>query len=182
MTKVNSSFWIYVEGSRATNLLDLEYIDNDKLDEIWEHDSAELACQRIWHDLTTYRGVGGQTTVNNTHLVAGYISPILKEFEEEIERSYKWGRSRSRLSESSDLSQAANIDMPILLSWQPEIGWEEARLWRKGYTWALAMGLLWLPIIGCFFCCFFCCACRSMASWNDMSGLKRGNFFSRTFF
>ena len=31
--------------SRATNLLDLEYIDYDKLDEIWEYDSAELACQ-----------------------------------------------------------------------------------------------------------------------------------------
>ena len=30
---------------RATNLLDLEYIDYDKLDEIWEYDSAELACQ-----------------------------------------------------------------------------------------------------------------------------------------
>ena len=36
VTNVNSSFWIYVEGSRATNLLDLDYIDYDKLDEIWE--------------------------------------------------------------------------------------------------------------------------------------------------
>ena len=45
VTNVNSSFWIYVEGSRATNLLDLEYFDDDKLDEIWEYDSGELACQ-----------------------------------------------------------------------------------------------------------------------------------------
>ena len=36
VTNVNSSFWIYVEGSRATNLLDLDYFDDDKLDEIWE--------------------------------------------------------------------------------------------------------------------------------------------------
>ena len=39
VTNVNSSFWIYVEGSRATNLLDLEYYDGpgaDWLDEIWE--------------------------------------------------------------------------------------------------------------------------------------------------
>ena len=34
VTNVNSSFWIYVEGSRATNLLDLDYFDDDKLDEI----------------------------------------------------------------------------------------------------------------------------------------------------
>ena len=122
------------------------------------------------------------------------------------------GANRRASCQGSDLSHAANINMPILLSWQPEIGWEEKRLWRKvrrrnsldnktetwrhfpgvkneemrrterftrlklpdgfeiwsefgglagfvrlrflggvlgqGYTWALLMGLLWLPIIG----------------------------------
>ena len=46
VTNVNSSFWIYVEGSRATNLLDLDYFDDDKLDEIWEVQKKTFFCTR----------------------------------------------------------------------------------------------------------------------------------------
>ena len=42
-----------------------------------------------------------------------------------------------------------------------QVGWEEERLWRKGYTWAGIMGLGWLPIIGC------------MALWCAASGGTR---------
>ena len=105
--------------------------------------------------------------------VAGHISPVLAAGGNEaaIQQAYRWGPAQSQMA-------TANPDspMPIFLSFEPyvrarpprshhppptppaaqpqtricvQVGWEEERLWRKGYTWALVMGLGWLPIIGC---------------------------------
>ena len=43
---------------------------------------------------------------------------------------------------------SSRLELPVFLAWEPEPGWEEDRLWRKGWTWALAMGLGWLPALG----------------------------------
>ena len=55
---------------------------------------------------------------------------------------------------SSRLSGPPHWDYPVFLFWQPEPGYEEDRLWRKGWTWALVMGLGWLPILVCMAMCF----------------------------
>ena len=115
--------------------------------------------------------------------VAGHISPVLAAGGNNaaIQQAYRWGPAQSQMA-------TANPDspMPIFLSFEPyvrktphshhpptpsaaqpqtrifvQVGWEEERLWRKGYTWAGIMGLGWLPIIGC------------MALWCAASGGTR---------
>ena len=103
--------------------------------------------------------------------MAGHISPALEANEADIHTAYRWGPSQSHMA-------TANPDspLPIFLAFQPyvrstpgarvlakmrqlpwcaQVGWEEERLWRKGYTWALVMGLGWLPIIGCLAFCAY---------------------------
>lgn len=77
----------------------------------------------------------------NNQEISAHITPFFSEHKELIHQAYFRGPAVSSGGE------------PVFLSWQPALGYEEARLWNKGTNWALAMGLLWLPIIGCIVLC-----------------------------
>ena len=96
--------------------------------------------------------------------VAGHISPALEANEADIHTAYRWGPSQSHMA-------TANPDspLPIFLHFEPEVrkctspctglspstavsaqvGYEEARLWAKGITYSLIVGLAWGPILAC---------------------------------
>ena len=62
---------------------------------------------------------------------------------------------------SMHLRGPPNWQYPVFLSWQPESGYEEERLRRKGWTWVLVMGLGWLPILASIaLCCYICDGCK----------------------
>ena len=73
---------------------------------------------------------------------------LYDNYAQEIHAWYTRG-----LGLSTRLSGPPNWEYPVFLAWQPEPGYEEDRLWRKGWTWALVMGLGWLPILALVACC-----------------------------
>ena len=96
--------------------------------------------------------------------MAGHISPVLETNQADIRTAYLWGPSQSHMATANP-----DFPLPIFLHFEPEVrkctspctglspstavsaqvGYEEARLWAKGITYSLIVGLAWGPILAC---------------------------------
>jgi hypothetical protein len=85
-----------------------------------------------------------------TFVVPDCYCCVYRLYDNDADEIHAWYARGVGLSSFSEL--------PVFLAWEPEPGWEEDRLWRKGWTWALIMGLGWLPCLGSIALCVLICS------------------------
>eukprot|EP01043_Picozoa_sp_COSAG02_P012097 COSAG02_NODE_459_length_21908_cov_5.444725_10_plen_864_part_00 len=144
VTGVNSNFWIYLHVDSSMWPAVPYTVFADRPDELEEYETGEILCERIWETVTRewmdHKGVDGEIFLPaNTREISGHITPFFDNAREKILEAYHKGPA---VKDGEVRGEVA----PIFLKWQPELGFEEAQLWRTGMRWALKMGLWWLAI------------------------------------
>jgi hypothetical protein len=124
-------FWLYIEGF-------------GELAQWWQ--DPKVVCQQVWADAFTRsdwadditRGISlaSMTTAGNQFQLSGHSDPMVQSEKERI---------------AEYLAQAGAVDSvagrtPLILKWQPELGYQRDGLWLKITHWCLALGLGWIPL------------------------------------
>ena len=117
-------FWLYIESGYTLAQ--------------WWQDPKEV-CQRAWantfggeyDDITRGISLASMTTAGNQFQLSGHLDPMVSVQKEQI---------------AEYLPQAGAVDSagraPLILKWQPKLGYQRDKLWQKitDWCWALGMG------------------------------------------
>jgi hypothetical protein len=128
----------------------IEHDDDEDGDAVGLWKDPKEVCQRAWADtfggdhdyIQDSRGQGGgislasMTTAGNQFQLSGHSDPMVQSEKERI---------------AEYLAQAGAVDSvagrtPLILKWQPELGYQRDGLWLKITHWCLALGLGWIPL------------------------------------
>lgn len=130
-------FWVYIDADQAIELDD-PFADHTQFcQSLWRHkineDYEDMKGKGLWIGSIDSVGNGG----GDGWTISAHPDPLLDEHTTEMLKSYRRGL-------------AINAGgTPVFLKWQPEVGYQEERLWAKIRTWCIILGLGWLPLLVC---------------------------------
>jgi hypothetical protein len=130
----------------------IEHDDDEDGDAVGLWKDPKEVCQRAWADTfggahTSMTTAGNQislasmTTAGNQFQLSGHSDPMVQSEKERIAEYLAQAGAVDSVVDSAGARRT-----PLILKWQPELGYQRDALWLKITHWCLALGLGWVPL------------------------------------